>query len=139
MTNFDNAFLFVVGQEGGYTAGVGDPGGATNYGISKRAYPSIDIKNLTLDEAKAIYKKDYWDRLSLDAQPYSHALCLFDCAVNQGVGRATALSSATTGPFVVNFQAERALHYAGLPTFQTFGRGWMRRLIRTSIEASKGE
>ena len=139
MSNFDNAFVFVVGEEGGYVNNPADPGGETKYGISKRAYPAVDIANLTLDQAKAIYKRDYWDKMSLDAQPYDHALCLFDCAVNQGVARATAISSGVTGAFVVNFQTERALHYASLPTWPTFGRGWTRRLIRTAIEASKGE
>ena len=45
--------------------------------------------------------------------------------------------STSSQPFVVAFQAERALHYAGLSTFATFGRGWMRRLIRGSMEAAR--
>jgi lysozyme family protein len=139
MSNFDNAFTFVVGEEGGYVNNPADPGGETKYGISKRAHPTVDIANLTLEGAKAIYKTGYWDALSLDSEPYDHALCLFDCAVNQGVERAKSLAQMVrASPFVVNFQAERALHYASLPTFSTFGRGWMRRLLRVAIEASKG-
>lgn len=140
MSTFDSAFAIVVNHEGGYVNNPADPGGETKYGISKRAYPTLDIANLTLEDAKAIYKRDYWDALNLDSEPYDHALCLFDCAVNQGVGRAKQLAAAVSfGPFVVNFQAERALHYASLPTWPTFGRGWMRRLVKTAIEATNGE
>ena len=91
MSNFDRAFRFLIGEEGGYSADPHDPGGETKFGISKRAYPQLDIKSLTLDQAKAIYRRDYWDRLQLDARKYGPALVLFDCAINQGVARAQAL------------------------------------------------
>ena len=138
--SFEDAFEFVVGEEGGYVNNPADPGGETKYGISKRAYPAEDIKNLTLDRAKALYKRDYWDALNLDARPYREALCLFDCAVNNGVTRAREIESHVTGsllPFPIAFQTERALFYAALPTFRVFGRGWMRRLLRVTVEASK--
>jgi len=140
MADFERAFRVLVGEEGGYVNDPADPGGETKYGISKRAYPAIDIRNLTLDQAKAIYRRDYWDPLQLDRRPWGPALVLFDCAVNQGVGRARALLAqvaTSSQPFVIAFQAERALLYAGLPTFARFGRGWMRRLLRTTIEAQK--
>jgi lysozyme family protein len=138
MSNFDRAFRFLIGEEGGYVNDPADPGGETKFGISKRAYPQLDIKSLTLDQAKAIYRRDYWDRLQLDARKYGPALVLFDCAVNQGVARAQALLSqvaTSSQPFVIAFQAERALIYASLPTFARYGRGWMRRLLRTTLEA----
>lgn len=140
MSHFDRAFALLIGEEGGYVNDPADPGGETKYGISKRAYPAIDIKNLTLDQAKAIYKRDYWDRMGCDTRPWGPALVLFDCAVNQGVKRATQLLgqvATSSQPFIVAFQAERALHYASLPTFPRFGRGWMRRLLRTTLEASR--
>ena len=40
-----------------------DPGGETKFGISKRAHPDLDIANLTRDQAGAVYRRDYWDRL----------------------------------------------------------------------------
>src|SRR5688572_24264776 len=51
-------------NEGGYVSPerakeIGDTGGETKYGISKKSYPSVDIKNLTLDQAIAIYKRDF--------------------------------------------------------------------------------
>ena len=76
MSNFDRAFRFLIGEEGGYSADPHDPGGETKFGISKRAYPQLDIKSLTLDQAKAIYRRDYWDRLQLDARKYGPALVL---------------------------------------------------------------
>ena len=60
MSNFDRAFRFLIGEEGGYVNDPADPGGETKFGISKRAYPQLDIKSLTLDQAKAIYRRDYW-------------------------------------------------------------------------------
>lgn len=141
LANFNRAFAFVVGEEGGYVNNPSDPGLETKYGISKRAYPDLDIANLTLEAAKAIYLKDYWSALALDMRPYGAALCLFDCAVNQGVNRSLELLnrvSTSSQPFIVAFQTERALRYAELDTWKQFGRGWMRRLLRVTIEASKG-
>lgn len=138
--SFDRAVEFILREEGGYNCNPQDPGGETKYGISKRAYPNEDIANLTVDKAKAIYRRDYWNPLGLDSVKFGPALVLFDCAVNQGVKRAMQIKekvATSSQPFIVAFQAERALHYASLPTFATFGRGWMRRLIRCSIEASR--
>ena len=140
MADFDRAFRLLIGEEGGYVNDPADPGGETKFGISKRAYPQIDIRGLTLDQAKAIYRRDYWAPLQLDARPWGPALCLFDCAVNQGLAKARALLAqvaTSSQPFVIAYQAERALHYASLATFPRFGRGWMRRLLRTTVEASK--
>ena len=81
MTSFDNAFDRVIGHEGGYVNNSKDPGGETKYGISKRAYPTLDIKSLTLADAKAIYKRDYWDRAQCDALPPGVAFDVFDAAV----------------------------------------------------------
>jgi lysozyme family protein len=125
---FDRAFDMVIGQEGGYVDDKADPGGETNFGISKRAYPNLDIKALTLAKAKEIYFRDYWvpaDCGYIVDEPM--AILVFDCAVNQGVSRAKQIAAKAKTP--VEFQAERALHYASLPTFQHFGRGWMRRLF----------
>ena len=76
---FDAAFAIVVGVEGGYTLCLpGDPGGETNYGISKRSYPDVDIAQLTLDDAKTIYRRDYWDRCGCGAMPWERAVCALD-------------------------------------------------------------
>jgi lysozyme family protein len=70
-----------------------DPGGETKYGISKRSYPHLDIKNLSLTDAKAIYKKDFWDKCSLDEINWQHiADVIFDMAVNMGRKRAVKIA-----------------------------------------------
>jgi len=131
---FDQAFAIVVGIEAGYADDPADPGGQTKYGISKRAYPQIDIASLTLDQAKAIYLRDYWHLCKCDELTPDLALAVFDCAVNQGVS--TALRIQGLAKTLIDFQAERALRYAQLSTFSRFGRGWMRRLF-TIYEAAR--
>lgn len=133
--SFDAAFDIVVGEEDGYTNNQADPGGETKYGISKKAYPQLDIANLTLEQAKAIYLRDYWHPINGDSLPEDMSLLMFDCAVNQGVSAAERFYS--TAKTAVEFQAERALAYGKLATFPTFGRGWMRRLFRVLL-ASQG-
>ena len=60
MAQFLEIVYDTLDHEGGYVNDPTDPGGETNYGISKRAYPKIDIKALTKHEAVKIYYKDYW-------------------------------------------------------------------------------
>lgn len=160
MSAFDQAFAIVIGHEGGYTSGVGDPGGETKFGISKRAYPSVSIPDLTLDGAKAIYKRDYWDKLHLDTADPGLALIAFDSAVNNGVGQATkwlqgALGVAADGIFggataaalaacsgdkaaeaLVALHASRINMMAKLPNWQKFGVGWSKRLAQLPFQAA---
>lgn len=91
MTNADRAIDFVLEHEGGYTGPtglLGDPGGETNFGISKRSYPNVDVKNLTRDGAADIYHRDYWNPICGDELHGKVALVLMDYAVNSGTGRA---------------------------------------------------
>lgn len=90
MTNFDRAFKELIGHEGGYVSAAtaaqrGDPGGETKFGITKRSYPHVDIAGLTLAGAKAIYRRDFWDRCRCDDMPYALAYITFDVAVNSGI------------------------------------------------------
>lgn len=91
MANFEQAFSRVIMIEGGYVNDPTDRGGETNYGISKRAFPNVDIKNLTLEQAKDIYRKHYWDKMLADSFPQAIAEELFDTAVNMGVGAASKM------------------------------------------------
>ena len=87
--NFKKAFEELIGIEGGYVNDPTDPGGETKYGISKRSYPHLDIKNLTLGQAQEIYYRDFWKELHLDdILKYKIALELFDTGVNMGQGTA---------------------------------------------------
>ncbi|WP_457745851.1 glycoside hydrolase family 108 protein [Sulfurimonas sp.] len=98
MADFNKAIEKTLVNEGGYVNDPNDAGGETKYGISKRAYPSVDIKNLTQDGAKEIYKRDYWDRLRADEiKSQKVAFELFDTAVNMGVRTASKLIQGCVG------------------------------------------
>ena len=127
MSFFLPAFQLVVGIEGGYVNDPRDPGGETKFGISKRAYPNIDIAQLTLEQAQQIYLRDYWDACGCDTMPWERALCVFDMAVNQGPGSARALNVQSHDSS--ELMAERAVRYAENKNFPTYGKGWMRRLF----------
>ena len=66
LTTFDEIIEITLHHEGGYVHDPKDLGGETNFGIAKRFYPDVDIKNLTKEGAKDIYKKDYWDKNKVD-------------------------------------------------------------------------
>jgi lysozyme family protein len=95
--SWDASIAFVLDMEGGYTLDPNDPGGETNYGISKKAYPNLDIKNLTIDQAKEIYHRDYWDACRCEHLPFPFAVAVFDMAVNQGTGKAVKTLQKTLG------------------------------------------
>ena len=167
---FGRAFRIVIGEEGGYDANAADPGNwtggrcgagqclGTKFGISAASYPLLDIAGLELDGARAIYRRDYWDRVQGDALPPPLALLVFDAAVNNGVGRAarwlqiaagvrvdgligaqtlaaTAAAAGRGAGLMAEFQAQRLAFMAGLPTWRTFGLGWARRLCRLPFAA----
>lgn len=89
MSNFETAIKVVLAHEGGYVNSDTDPGGETKYGISKRSYPNVDIKNLTVEGAKAIYLKDWWLANKYDLIGNDEvATKIFDTAVNVGAKRA---------------------------------------------------
>ena len=58
--HFEPAIRNLLKREGGYVFDPVDPGGETNFGISKRSYPNINIKDLTQEQARAIYFRDFW-------------------------------------------------------------------------------
>lgn len=156
MNYFDTAFEIVVGHEGGYVDDPQDPGGETKYGISKRAHPTVDIANLTLEQAKEIYAADYWLPCKCDSLPWPLCLYVFDGAVNQGVGgtkkllqkaldckqdgilgkRTLAAAERASDWHMDRFMAYRAMRYFGTRNFDRYGDGW---LIRTYAVARQGE
>lgn len=91
MTNlFPFAFNWVVNREGGYENDPRDPGGETKYGIDKRSYPSLDIKNLTIETAREVYSA-IWNGNKCGVMPAGIAFFHFDCCVNQGSHAATRM------------------------------------------------
>jgi len=166
MNTFEDCFDIVVGAEGDFTDDPADPGNwtggradhgscrGTKFGISAAAYPDLDIASLTIEAARGLYKRDYWDRMCADRLLPPLALLAFDAAVNNGVSRATiwlqeaakvtpdgmigpatlsAVAAAMVRPedqagVCIEFLARRLAFMAGLPTWERFGLGWARRL-----------
>lgn len=159
--NFDKAFELLIGHEGGYTQNPKDAGNwtggkvgvginkGTKYGIAANSYPNLDIKNLTLDQAKAIYKRDYWDKVKGDHLHPELAFHVFDMAVNSGVSRGIKLLQKTVGTgedgiigpktltaanamnvnqAVQVYNANRLQFYISLSSFSIFGKGWVNRV-----------
>lgn len=154
--DFETAFFNVIGHEGGYVNNPADPGGETNFGISKRAYPSEDIKGMTLDRARTLYFRDYWGPAGCEVVPQAIKPQLFDMAVNSGVKQAIKTLQRTVGEtedgiigpktlkavhsmppsqLVARFNAHRLILLTGLPTWSAFGKGWARRVAQNLLEA----
>ena len=149
MGMFDYFIERVLVHEGGYVNDPRDPGQETRWGISKRAYPHLDIRNLTRAQAIDIYRRDFWQRVRGDELPREFAFQALDAAVNHGIGNAVrwmqraagvaddgvigpvtlaAVQRAQPADLVLRFNAERLRFYAKLTTFGTFGRGWVNRV-----------
>lgn len=129
---FDAAVDEVLGEEAGYVNNPADPGGETKWGISKRAFPHLDIANLTREAAVTIYRESYWNPLLPYHLTGKYQLVAFECAVNQGVERVKGWIDAAKGQLDW-FMAERALAYTQTKNFDTFGRGWLRRLFKEML------
>jgi lysozyme family protein len=128
--SFEKAMEFLLKWEGGYVNDPRDPGGETKYGISKRSHPNVDIANLTVEQATAIYKRDYWDALNLDALPPCFGIAVFDAAVNCGKAKA-ALWKVRKGGWREVVIA-RMNHYVALgkhAKYKPFLLGWLNRLV----------
>ncbi len=151
MTTFERAIEFVLSHEGGYSNDPRDPGGETNFGISKRAFPDVDIKGLTREAAIELYRVNYWEKCRCGDFPPQMGVLLFDTAVNQGPGQAIrilqraigvtvdsiigeqTLAAVKTVPLqsiVTDFVARRALAYAQNENVKVYGLGWFRRLAQ---------
>lgn len=149
---FKKALNFVWAVEGGYVNDPYDPGGQTKYGISQRAYPNINIADLSQADAEEIYRRDYWAKSGAKVSDISETLAvmLFDTAVNMGAGTAiqllqkalhvkedgvfgpvtkVALENSDIEETIQWFLSNRMLRYTELPTWGRYRRGWTKRLI----------
>ena len=154
LVEFDDIIEKVLEHEGGYVDDPTDAGGETKYGISKRAYPDEDIKELTIERAKELYKRDYWDRFRVSNLPNRLRHIYVDMCINMGGGRAIKIlqeacnsKNATKidvdggiGPATIKaatnvepfrLRAYRVMFYAELvmkkPEQERFWVGWFRR------------
>ncbi len=165
--NFDQAFERLIGHEGGFTDNPKDPGNwtggkvgvgqlkGTKYGLAANTYPSLDIRNLTREQVRPIYKRDWWDKLKLDLLPAAVRFDVFDAAVNSSIPQAVkflqraagAKDDGVMGPATVaaanamdpeqldsRLSGYRLLFLADLKTWPDFARGWARRIASNLIE-----
>jgi hypothetical protein len=129
---FQKAITFVLQMEGGYTDGSsGDLGGETKFGICKRAYPDLDIRNLTVERAKEIYRRDYWEKAGCDLLSWPLDLIVFDAAVNQGVSFAREMAhECRDAPAALMYRLKKySAIVAGRPQSAKFFRGWVNRVL----------
>lgn len=154
--NFELCLKMLLKHEGGFVDHPKDPGGMTNLGVTKAVYEDVlgrevtekEMRALTEEDVKPVYKKLYWDRCWGDELPSGVDWAVFDWAVNSGPSRAAkALQRAVNakpdgaiGPktldaveavdprdIIEQLAEERELFYRALSTFDTFGKGWLRR------------
>lgn len=158
---FDVAFTNIIKTEGGYVDHPNDKGDATKFGITihtlsdYRGHPvtNEDVKSLTQEEAKKIYKDLYWDRLKLsEVDNMSLCLALFDQAVNRGTRKVTeqiqkilglkvdgvfgpvtlqAVNAMEPKKLLLNFIFETQKTYVAIavndPSQLVFLKGWINR------------
>jgi lysozyme family protein len=138
--NYDFCIKKVLESEGGYSNDPADPGGPTNYGITIHDYRAYinphgtahDVKHMSVDQAKSIYRSKYWDAVGGDNLPIGVDYCVFDYGVNSGVSRALrvyrAYSKLSSIHAVNAICDERMRFLRRLRIFAHFGRGWTRRV-----------
>ncbi len=160
---FKRAFDMVIGHEGGFSSDRRDNGNwtggrvgrgnfkGTKYGISAARYPRLDIFNLTLDHARRLYRRDFWDRVHGDELPAGVSYTAFDAEVNAGRGllwlqeaagtvadgkygpntrRAVKRASRNPERLMRDINALRLSHYMQLDKlYDIYGLGWARRVL----------
>ena len=155
--NWEQCFALVLKNEGGYVDNPSDPGGATNLGCTKATWEAFvghevtkdDIKALTPNDVMPLYKKKYWDTVKGDDLPYGVDYAVFDFAINSGPSRAAktlqsvlgvatdgqigpatlaALETANARDVATQVCEARLAFLQSLPTYDTFGKGWSRRV-----------
>lgn len=163
--NFEECLALVLHSEGGFVNNPRDPGGMTNLGVTKVTYEGYvnrhvdeaEMRSLTPDLVAPLYKKMYWDRIKGDDLPVGVDYCLFDLAVNSGVGKAGKLlqmaldvpADGLIGPMTLRALEgrdpeeiiqqvcqERLDFLQSLNTWNTFGKGWGRRVAEVEQHAT---
>ncbi len=161
--DFDDFILHTITFEGGYVNDPVDPGGETNYGISKRAYPTEDIASLTIEDAIGIYRQDYWEKPRIADLSETISFAVFDTAVNMGPRKAIKLlqkslrikEDGMIGPVTIEaskkadvkkYTTLRLEEYQRIvrsnPRMQKFYYGWAmrsRRVESIQLEANKSQ
>lgn len=162
---YEPALARLLMHEGGYTNHPSDPGGPTNFGITIFDYrkyvkpdaTAADIRGMSLDDAKAIYRAKYWDAMRLDLFEPGVDYALFDYGVNSGIGRAgrvirrllklsddtpviadhviAAANERHAAELAAAICDERLRFLKSLRTWPVFGKGWARRVGEVKLFA----
>ena len=156
-STYDEALRRLLVHEGGYTNHPADPGGPTNFGITIDDYrkyvkpnaTAADVRAMKLEEAKAIYRRRYWDAQRCDELPAGVDYSVFDYGVNSGIGRSGKVLRRVVGlPDNTSAVTDQVLYAvaggirrrlssrsttSGLRsskpgTWPVFGRGWATRV-----------
>lgn len=159
--SFDKALKIVLKHEGGYVNHPDDPGGETNFGITKKVAEANGyfgaMKDLPLEVAGKIYFTQYWQPAKCEILPWPLSLYVFDASVNQGVGAAVKMLQKTLGTVQdgifgvttkrlamessewhwAKYMAIRAQRYQGTRGYDTFGTGWLIRLFSVANHETK--
>ena len=162
--NFEQCMGWLLEHEGGYVNHPSDPGGETNLGVTRAVYEQYagrqvmdgEMEGLTHDDVYPIYKENYWDRVRGDDLPSGVDWAVFDWGVNSGTSRAAkalqrivgveqdggigpmtlqAVASVESAGIIDQLHYMREGFYRDLSTFDTFGRGWLRRNDETKEQA----
>lgn len=151
--DFDTAFTQLLGHEGSYSNHPSDPGGETMWGIIKTVAVENGyngpMRDMPVDVAKAIYRKQYWVPAKCDQLPPILRYPVFDAAVNSGVGQAakwlqraarvdvdgvigpkTLAAVALMDPNLLyrRIMGQRLRLMTDLKHWDAFGKGWARRV-----------
>ncbi|MCK9008510.1 glycoside hydrolase family 108 protein [Haemophilus influenzae] len=151
--SFKQIFDRLIGHEGGYVDDPRDPGGETNWGVTKRTAQANGytgaMKTMTRQQAYEIYRRAFWLCYNCEQMPDAVAYQFFDAAVNHGFGNASrmlqravnvaddgiignmtiaAIKKMAISDVIMRLNAERLEFYCKLGTFATFGKGWVRRV-----------
>ena len=164
--NYAQALKQVLKYEGGYVDHPKDPGGPTNKGITQAVYdawqksqnlPTQSVRNISDATVAAIYKQQYWDRISGDYLPSGVDFAVFDFAVNSGVSRAAKMLQSVVGvaqdgqigpatiqatkTYVAMAVTNKRLAFMqSLSIWSTFGKGWSARIadVKAQIKSLCG-
>lgn len=109
MDNFEYCVGKLLDSEGGYVNDPADPGGATHYGISLSFLKTIrpnatldSIINLSIADAKAIYKEFFWNKYDLDQiNEKDLAATLLKLFVNAGPSQAAKITKRAINSFSI--------------------------------------
>jgi lysozyme family protein len=163
-TNWEACFKELIEHEGGYVNHPSDPGGRTNLGITQevwedwvdRAVNEAEMRGMSPEKVKPLYKDLYWDRIKGDKLPSGVDYVVFDAAVNSGCFRAAkwlqesvgAKTDGIIGEYTIGlvrlmepgmliekYSSTRLEFLKGLLTWPTFGEGWKRRVEEVKATA----